>query len=53
MLSTDFSINCAPNFFRNSDNLIILGNTSAKNNGLECTIAYNNKPNHVCYINFG
>jgi len=51
MLSTDFSTNCAPNFFENSDNLITLGNTYAENKGLECTIAYNNIenrfPNHV------
>jgi len=34
MLSTDFSTNCAPNFFQNSENL-----TSAESKGLECTIA--------------
>jgi len=40
-MSTDFSINCAPNLFQNSDNLITLDNTSAENKGLECTLAYN------------
>jgi len=37
----DFSTNCAPNFIQNTDILITLGNTSAENKGLECTIAYN------------
>jgi len=42
MLSTDFSTNCALNFIHNTDILITLGNMSAKNKGLERTIAYNN-----------
>jgi len=41
MFSTDLWTNCAPNFIQNTDILIPLGNTSAKNKGLECTIAYN------------
>jgi len=49
--------NCAPNYIQNTDILITLGNKSAKNKGLECTIAYNNIEsafhNHVFYINFG
>jgi len=58
MLSMDFSINCAPKFFPNSDNLNTLENASAENKGLECTITYNNIKsrflNHVFfYINFG
>jgi len=56
MLSAGFSTNCAPNFIRNIDNLITLGNTRTENKGLKCTIAYNNIesrfPNHVFYINF-
>jgi len=40
-VSTDFTINCAPNFIQNSDNLITLANTSAENKGLKCTIPYN------------
>jgi len=55
MFSTDFSTNYAPNFIENTDILIILGNTSCENKGLECTIACNNSksrfPNHV-FINF-
>jgi len=31
MLSTDFSTNYAPNFIRNTDILITLGNTNAEN----------------------
>jgi len=42
MLTADFSTNCVPNFIQNTDILITFGNTSAKNQGLECTIAYNN-----------
>jgi len=45
---------CAPNL--HSDVLVTLGNTSAKSNKLECTIAYNDIEsrflNHVFYINF-
>jgi len=42
MFSTDFSTNCTPNFIQNTDNWITLGNTSAENQGLECTISYSN-----------
>jgi len=49
-------VRSAPNFIQYTDNLITLGNTSAKNKGRECTIAYNNIesrfPDHVFYINF-
>jgi len=45
MLSTDFLINCAPNFIQNTYILIALGNASAENKGLECTFAYNNIEN--------
>jgi len=40
MLSMDISTNCAPNFIQNAD--ILIGNTSAENKELECTITYNN-----------
>jgi len=30
------------NFIQNTDILITLGNTKTENEGLECTIAYNN-----------
>jgi len=42
MLSTEFPTNCASNFIQNTDILTTLGNMSDENNGLECTIAYNN-----------
>jgi len=58
-MSTDFSTNCGLNFIQNTDHLITLENTSAKNKGLEhdYTIAYYNNIesrllNHVFYINF-
>jgi len=35
------SRNCAPNLIQNSDILNTLGNTSAENKEIECTIAYN------------
>jgi len=50
-VSTDILTNCAPNFIQNCDVLITLGNMSAENKEIECTIAYNNIenmfPNHV------
>jgi len=44
-LSTDFSTNYAPNFIQNTDILITLGNTSAKNIELEFSISYDNIEN--------
>jgi len=46
MLNLGFSTNSAPNFIQNNDILMTLGNTNAKNKGLEC-IAYNNIESHI------